>query len=219
MNQRLLFCLPFLFAAVGSLFAQANFGADYRFAEGVYLSHESLLADEPDLKWEAIAGEMVQLPETFRVQVAGYGYNDIRISADILPYAISLDGVPYFFTRRDDERNYHEFTGLRVAGTLSTMRYDTTIVTRQLMKAYNPINGRPFRQAYVERNKTTTLNKILHLRSGARIPFTRDNLLRLVAEDEELVKALRSADPKDEAMLLRALQLYDDRHPVSLPIK
>jgi hypothetical protein len=195
------------------------FNADYRFPEGVYLSHDALLAGVPDLEWEAIAGEMVQLPEDFRVQVAGYGYNDIRISADILPYAISLDGQVYFFTRYDEKRNFHEFTGLRVQGNLSTIQYDTTIHTRQLMKAYNPVNGLPFRQAYVDREKKITLYKILHLRSGTLLPFSRKSLLKLCANDVELTKALREADPNDQDILLRALKLYDDRHPLSLPLE
>ncbi len=217
MNQLLLQLIFLLTTA--SLFAQSPFNAEYRFPEGVYLSHASLLAAEPDLEWEAIDGEMVQLPEDFRVQIEHYGYKDVRINADILPYAISLDGQPYFFVRKDDKRKFHEFAGLRVQGTLSTMRYDTIIHTRQLMKAYNPVNGLPFRQAYVDREKTMTLNKILHLRSGALYPFSRETLIMLCANDEELVIALKSADPKDQTLLLRALRLYDDRHPVSLPIK
>lgn len=208
-----------LFLTAYLLPAQAEFDADYRFPEGVYLSHASLLANEPDLKWEAIDGEMVQLPEDFRVQIADYGYKDVRINADIIPYAISLDGEPYIFVKKNGERGYHEFAGLRVRGALSTIRYDTTITTRKLMKAYNPANGRPFRQAYVEREKTVHLNKILHLRSGALFPFDQPTLLRLCAKDEELVKALKATDPENEAMLLRALKLYDDRHPLSLPLR
>ncbi|TXF91681.1 hypothetical protein FUA23_00415 [Neolewinella aurantiaca] len=201
------------------LCAQANLDAEFRFPEGVYLSHASLLANEPDLKWEAIDGEMVQLPEDFRVQIADYGYKDVRINADIIPYAISLDGLPYLFVKKNNERGYYEFAGLRVLGTLSTIRYDTTITTRRLMKAYNPANGQPFRQAYVEREKTVPLNKILDLRSGALYPFDQPTLLLLCAEDEELVTALKVTDPADEQMLLRALKLYDDRHPLSLPLR
>jgi len=212
--------LFFLFTLfVTGIFAQEVFNADFRFPEGVYLSHASLLANEPDLKWEAIDGEMVQLPEDYRVQIADYGYKDVRINADIIPYAISLDGVPYLFVKENDERGYHEFAGLRVQGALSTIRYDTTITTRRLMKAFNPANGQPFRQAYVEREKTVPLYRILHLRSGALFPFDHPTLLRLCAQDEELVTALKAIDPKDEKMLLRALKLFDDRHPLSLPLR
>lgn len=211
--------LSLFFLLTAGLSAQAIFNAEYRFPEGVYLSHASLLANEPDLEWEAIDGEMVQLPEDYRVQIANYGYKDVRINAEIIPYAISLDGVPYLFVKKNVKRGYHEFAGLRVQGALSTVRYDTTIATRRLMKAYNPANGQPFRQAYVEREKTVSLNRILHLRSGALLPFDKPTLIRLCEEDEELVTALKATDPKDGAMLLRALKLYDDRHPLSLPLR
>lgn len=211
--------LSIILLTVSGLFAQTPFNADFRFPEGVYLSHASLLANEPDLQWEAIDGEMVQLPEDYRVQIADYGYKDVRINADIIPYAISLDGIPYLFVKENEDRGFHEFAGLRVQGALSVIRYDTTVTTRRLMKAFNPANGQPFRQAYVEREKTIPLNKILHLRSGALVPFDRPTLIRLCADDEELVKALKATDPKDEAMLLRALKLYDDRHLVHLPVR
>jgi hypothetical protein len=198
---------------------QATFNADYRFPEGVYLSHASLLANQPDLEWESIDGEMVQLPEDYRVQIAGYGYKDERINSEIIPYAISLDGEPYLFIRKDEQREFHEFAGFRVKGLLSVLKYDTTIVKRQLMKAFNPINGQPFRQAYVERKKTVSLTKILHLRTGALMPFTHQNLVRLCSDDEEIASALINVNPEKSEMMLRALKLYDDRHPLTLPIK
>lgn len=201
------------------VFGQTTFDEDYRFSEGVYLSHAALLANQPDLDWESIDGEMVQLPEDYRVQIAEYGYKDERMNSEIIPYAISLDGEPYLYIRKDEERNFHEFAGFRVKGLLSTLQYDTTVVTRQLMKAYNPINGQPFRQAFVQREKTITLNKILHLRTGALIPFTHQNLVRLCADDQEIARALLDVDPKEAVMLLRALKLYDDRHPLTLPLK
>ncbi len=162
---------------------------------------------------------MVQLPEDYRVQIASYGYKDDRIDAAILPYAISLEGVLYLFTKKDEQRDFHEFTGLRIRGHLSTLQYDTVVTTRQLMKAYNPINGQPFREAYVERDKTITLHKILHLRTGALVPFTHQNLVRLCADDAKIAKALLEVDPKEKDLLLRALQLYDDRHPLTLPLR
>lgn len=215
---KLLLLSGFLTMAITAI-GQVPFNAEYRFPEGVYLSHASLLANQPDLEWESIDGEMVQLPEDFRVQIAGYGYKDERINNEIIPYAISLEGEPYLFVRKDEERKFHEFAGFRVKGLLSTLQYDTTVVTRQLMKAFNPVNGQPFRQAFVEREKTISLNKILHLRTGALIPFTHQNLVRLCADDQEIARALLDVNPKEVELLIRALKLYDDRHPITLPIK
>ncbi len=218
---RFLLLLFFTISCV-NLSAQADsarFDANFRFVEGIYFSHASLLANQPDLGWEAIDGEMVQLPEDFKVQIADYGYKDVRINQDIIPYAISLDGKPYFFVRHDQQRQFHEFTGLRVHGLLSTLQYDTTVQTRQLMKAYNPANGLPFRQAWVEREKTLRLYRILHLRSGARLPFTKENIMELCADDEDLTKALLKQEKAEETLLLRAVRLYDDRHFITLPLR
>jgi hypothetical protein len=217
MVKHLLLSAFLTFSAVVA--GQTTFEEDYRCSEGVYLSHAALLANQPDLDWESIGGEMVQLPEDYRVQIAGYSYKDERMNSEIIPYAISLDGEPYLYIRKDEERNFHEFAGFRVKGLLSTLQYDTTIVTRQLMQAFNPVNGQPFRQAYVQREKTVSLNKILHLRTGALTPFTHQNLVRLCADDQEIARALLDVDPKEAVMLLRALKLYDDRHPLTLPIK
>lgn len=220
MRRRLppLLCLVLALAGLTAQVDSAEFNANFRFADGVYFSHDALLANQPDLGWEFIDGEMVQLPEDYRVQIANYGYKDVRIHPDIVPYAISLDGLAYLFVRHDARRTYHDFAGLRIRGQLSTVSYDTTITIRQLMKAYNPANGRPFRQAYVERDTKRTLDKILHLRSGVLVPLDRYHLARLCADDAKLTEAIRNTDAGDTEMLLRALRLYDDRHPVRLPV-
>lgn len=205
-------CLPALFG-----YGQQPFSADYQLPEGVYLSHSAFLAAQPDLGWESIDGEMVQMPEDFKVQIGGYGYKDVRLDGNIMPYAISLDGQPYLFVRKNQARDFYEFSGLRVAGTLSVITYDTTVVTRRLMKAYNPSNGQPFREAWVERDKTLPLTKVWHLRSGALLPLTRENLNRLISDDKELTKALADLPEPTNDLLLRAVKLYDDRYPTTLP--
>ncbi|MEL6275668.1 MAG: hypothetical protein AAFU03_11240 [Bacteroidota bacterium] len=97
--------------------AQVPFDGTYQFPEGVYLTHESFLARIPDFSWEDIAGEMVQLPEDFRVQIADFGLKVGSLDAPV--YAISLEGFPYFFAKEDTELQFHEFAGLRVRGIWS----------------------------------------------------------------------------------------------------
>ena len=212
----LLFVLTLLTAA--GLVAQTNFASDYQLPDGVYLSHASLLAAQPDLGWEAIHGEMVQMPEAFRVQIGGYGYKDGSLDPDIMPYAISLDGQPYLFKAKNAVRDFYDFTGLRIAGTLSTITYDTTVQVRHLMKAYNPANGQPFREAWVEREKTLPLTKIWHLPSGKKMDLTRANLLSLIGNDQDLTEALLNLDTPTPDLLIKAVKLYDDRHPTPLPV-
>ena len=193
---------------------EQTFRAGTRFAEGVYFTNAALLANQPDVSWEGVAGEMVQLPDDYRVQVDNFGYRDRDYTP---PFAISLDGLPYYFVREDSKRGYHEFAGLRTVGRLATMQYDTLEHSRQLMKAYNPVNGQPFREAFVERDRQRRLYRILVVETGQRLPLDRSTVLRLIAREEDLVDALTRTAPDDTAKLLRALQLYNDRHPLPLP--
>ena len=211
MQRQLLINLIFLIGT--ALPAQSPFTADYHLPDGVYLSHAAVLAAQPDLPWEAISGEMVQLPEEFRLQISDYQYKNSDLDPDLVPYAVSLEGQLYLFLRNNRQRNYHDFVGLSVAGTLSVITYDTTIQTRQLMKAYNPINGRPFREAYVERSKTVPLTKLWHLPSGQLVPLSRADLLAFIGDDQELTQALLKLVEVTQDLLLRAVKLYDDRHP------
>ncbi|WP_420460264.1 hypothetical protein [Neolewinella sp.] len=193
-----------------------TFNADFRFADGVYLSNASLLANRPDVFWEGIVGEMVQLPDDYRVQVDNFGYRDRDY---VPPYAIALHGLPYFFVREDGKRGFHEFAGLRSVGRYATLQYDTLIHSRQLMKAYNPVNGQVFRQGYVERDRQRRLYRILDSATGKRLSFDHPTVMRLVAREEDLVAALERTPPDDTAKLLRALELYNERHPLLLPTR
>lgn len=189
--------------------------AAYRFADGVYFSNEALLTNQPDVSWEAVEGEMVQLPDDYRVQIDDFGY---RGGVSKPPYAIGLDGAVYYFVREDPKRGYHEFAGLRSLGRYATLQYDTLIHSRQLMRAYNPVNGQAFREAYVERDRQRRLYRILDVTTGRRMSLDRPTVLRLVGSESDLVAALQRADAGDQDRLLRALEIYNRRHPLLLPL-
>ncbi len=203
--------LPFWLSAQ----RQAPLDADFRFRDGVYLSNESLLANDPDVEWSEISGEMVQLPEDFRVQIDSFGYKSGGYTD---PYAISLDGLPYLFVRKDEQRIFHEFAGLRPAGRYATIRYDTVRRTRQLMRAYNPANGRPFREGWVERDRRELVRRIVDMSSGRRLPLTPANVQQVVAREEDLLRAAGKLTMDDEPKMVRALVLFNERHPLLIPL-
>lgn len=205
----LLLLLPFWLGA-----QSRNLDEDFRFRDGVYLTHAALLANTPDVAWSEITGEMVQLTEDYRLQIDGYGYKsgDYR-----LPYAVALDGLPYLFVTHNTKRGYHEFSGLRVRGSYSTVQYDTIVRSKLLMKAYNPANGLAFRKGYVERDRQRTLARVLDLGTGRRYPLDRATVMRLVDSEDDLVDALERADATDPQKLVRALKIYNERHPFALP--
>ncbi len=204
--------LPWLLAAQ----SPEPFGPDSRFADGVYLTHAALLANQPDVEWSDISGEMVQLAEDQRVQIDGFGYKSGRQSG--VPYAISLDGMPYLFVRHDARRRFYEFAGLRVAGRYSAISYDTTVHLRRLMKAYNPVNGRAFREAWVERDQQREVSRVIDMTDGRRLPLDKSTVQELLAREEDLVAALDRSEVAEEPKMLRALMIYNERHPLPLPV-
>lgn len=188
--------------------------ADFRFADGVYLSARSLLANQPDIAWANIRGEMVQLPEDHRVQIDGYGYKDGDYGR---PYAIGLDGVAYLFVRQDPKLKFYEFAGLRGAGRYPTVRYDTIEHRRQLMRAYNPATGMAFREGYVERDRRRTVHRVVDMTTGERYALSPAVVAELVAAEPDILDAVRGLTDEDEQKLTRALVLYNQRRPLVLP--
>jgi len=203
---------------VRPLWAQVPFDGTYQFPEGVYLTHENFLNRIPDFSWEEIAGEMVQLPEDFRVQIAKFGLKSGNV--EVTAYAISLEGFPYFFVKEDTDLHFHEFAGLRVRGPWSYFEYEGTELSSRIMYAYNPANGRPFRQALVEREKNETHRVLINMETGERVELTFDAVANIVASERDIlraVEALKPTDPENFAKLRQAVKLYNERHPLVLP--
>ena len=206
----ILFLLPLWMAAQ----QRTPLDADFRFRDGVYFTAEALVANQPDAEWGDIAGEMVQLPEDYRVQIDSFGY---KRGSYVPPYAISLDGLPYLFVRQSKERRFHEFAGLRTVGRYATVRFDTLEHTRRLMEAFNPATGRPFRRAWVERDRRREVHRIVDMTDGRRFPLEVAVVTQLVASEEDLSSAVRKLSADEEPKMIRALVLYNERYPLLIP--
>lgn len=192
----------------------------FRFTDGVYYSFAALAANQPEHSWAGVDGEMIELAGSSRVQIAGMGFQGAALRQD--PYAISLDGKPYLFVKVDSLLDYHEFAGLRNLGRYSYFEYERKVMRGRTMYAYNPSNGLPFRQAYVEREEVQTIRECLDMLTGRQFPLQRAELLRPLSEEPELIRAINQLqvnDPQLESKLLQAVVRYNERHPVFLPIR
>ncbi|MEM9835597.1 MAG: hypothetical protein AAF828_03795 [Bacteroidota bacterium] len=216
--MKLYFSLSLLFAAT-CLFGQSSDASDLKehFAEGIYLTHRSFIIGEPDLRWDEIEGEMVQLPEAYRIQIAGLRDKKSGVLESV--YAVSLDGYPYLFAKADPQRNYHEFAGLRLSGRYRYYEYTDEVKDRKMMYAYNPINGQPFRSAEVEVKKAVLEQRVVDLATGKTWPFSIDGVGDIVSTDNDLLRAVNALDINDRELfnkLMQALRLYNDRYPFKL---
>lgn len=194
---------------------------DFRFADGLYRSFAALQANTPDLRAAFMDGRMVVLPEEYRLKVEALhpkGRADLPVShADM--YALVIDGLPYLHIGYDSLRQFSEFAGLRARGRLSYFHYDTSWVEQRVMTAYIPYTDRPFRQGSVSVEQQQTLHWVLDFANGSRWLLSRDKLLARVANDPALyrtVEALPPDAPFDD--IYRCLLIYDDRHPLLLPV-
>lgn len=193
------------------------FNADFTFAEGVYFTHESWIANKPDASWEEIAGEMVQLPEDYRVQIANFGLkNGLKLNE---VYAISLDGFPYIFTKQDEDQNFYEFSGLRFRGRYAYYRFEDKESVTKTMFAYNPANGRPFRQAPVTRERLISHEVLLNVQSGETMMLNKANVSKILVDYSDLQEAVNRLSDDDKQLrtkLIQAVKIYNEREPLLL---
>ncbi|PSR11978.1 MAG: hypothetical protein DA408_20020 [Bacteroidetes bacterium] len=203
-------------AAVDSVAVDVNF----QFVDGLYPNVAALKAHRPALVFGNLAGKLVLQEEEYLLKVESLypkGRPDLAIPlADI--GVICFNGLPYFRAYEDSLRQFTVYAGLRVRGRLSYYTYEQQQPDTVLVKAYNPVTGRPFRQQAIIRTLPQLVEKVVDLATGLYYDFNLENMLHLLAADPALVSSLRELEPAEaEARLQRCLLIFDDRHPLYLP--
>lgn len=220
-------CFLILFLAGQHLVAQLSASdslvpvdVNYRFVEGVYTDVEALKRNEPTHVLANLGGNLVVQEDEYLLKVEHLhlrGRPDLRLQLADLK-VICVKGLPYVQAYQDTLRQFTVYAGLRVRGRLSYYAYEQQRPDTFLVKAYNPLTGRPFRQQNVIREKSYLMEKVLNLETEKVHDFDLDNMLELLATDEALVKSLRQLSPAEAtARLQRCLLIFDDRHPFLLP--
>ncbi len=188
---------------------------DFDFKDGIYLSFESFQKNQPDYLWEDIRLRMHLNDESL---IATINQMELLDSAQVIPlqkvWGLSFEGVPYinFDTSNVD---YVRLAAFRQVGKVCYYSYWTTETEMVSIKAYNPVTGRPFRQAKLPKEKQVLKEWILNFETGAVWPFNKPNLLPWIKEDPtlyEAVKKIDKASPTDT--LFNHLKLFNQRNTV-----
>ena len=170
---------------------------------------------------QMLDGRMVLLKEDYLLKVESLfpkGRPDLSIDLNSVA-AITVSGIPYIRIGQDSLRGFTEFAGLRVRGRLCYFSYEMTELDSVVIKAYNPVSGRPFRQQTVASPRSVEVERVLDLETGAVWPFSLSAMLELLSKDKALVQTLQNLEPTEaEARLYRCLLIYDDRHPIFAPV-
>jgi len=197
---------------------------NFRFEDGLYRTFAALRDNRPDYPWKAVDLVFHRNPESLLARMESIKLKSSGQSLNPREFwGFVYEGVP--FIRLDStgmEARTTIFAGFKVRGRLCYYEYQSRVVERVEVKAYNPLTGRPFRQATVSTPQTVTRKRMLDFRSGEIIPFTKANLLaRIRGADprmEGLVEDIDIRGEKAEQKLYEAFKIYLDRHPVRVPV-
>lgn len=216
----LLFCLaaPVLLAGQRD---SSILNSGFRFEDGVYRSLDELRGNQPAYTWDEVSVKAAANAEHYRAQAE---YVRLDESGALLPsdsvWAIVLDGLPYVRLAQDTslKAGAMAFAGLRVRGRICYYRYERQQERLVEITAYNPLTGRPFRKGNIKKPETVEEERVFHLFTGDAGPLSRETLLRLVADDDQMVSTVEDLpEQAGRDRLYKCVLIYDDRNPVYLP--
>ncbi len=194
---------------------------NFLFKDGIYLSLESFQNNQPDYRWEEVESNLFANPQTFLATVDFIKVNngDSLILEDI--FSLSLSGIPYIYLEEAPSyKDLTTFVALRVRGKICYFTYADSKSVRFPMSAYNPLNGKPFRTAVIEREQDVVIEKMMLFATGEVTDFNKINLLDWIQDDAGLSKAVAELTPQEtKEKLFKCLLIYDDRHEIFVPGK
>jgi len=190
---------------------------NFLFEDGIYLSHRSFRNNTPDLSWDEVTSNWYTNPQTFIVQMEHIQLLDEgpSLAPDSI-WGFSLQGIPYVRLSREwIPKELATFAPLQLRGKICYFTFDRKDTTEVLITAYNPANGLPFRQGLVEKEIDVDCPKILRFETGEVTDFTRENLIRWIEDDPELVAAVKALKEEElKTKLFKSLLIYVDRNEV-----
>ncbi len=211
-------CLFFL--SVGVSVAQRDsllLTKNFKFTDGVYVNYADFQKNQPTYRWQDVNANLATSEEGFVAQVEYIRHDREDLDLEQI-WGICLGGIPYIRLPRGEVTDAATvFAGLRVRGKISYFRYKDEETEFYEVKAYNPLNGRPYRQAKVPVEKTVEREFMLDWESGKMEVFSVENLLDWIADDRQLWESFRELSPREAAdRKFRVLLIYDDRNLVYL---
>ncbi len=191
---------------------------NFKFEDGVYLTYSSFKENRPDYSWEDVRSNLYSNPQTYMAQVEFIEVLDEEKTALNLDsiWGISIAGIPYIKLEKESiAKPNTNFAAIRLRGKICYYSYEDFEKKTVTIKAYNPVNGQPFRKGEVETKEKVKYEKMIWFDDGRMEDFNKTKLLEWIADDSSLYETV-SLLTKEEAKekLFKALLIYDDRNPV-----
>jgi len=134
-------------------------------------------------------------------------------------WGFSLGGIPYVNLQRRNKAGLDVFVGLKVRGNICYFSMEEVEEKVEVIKAYNPRTGIPFREGEVVTKREVKNSFMLSFEHGAIEALTVDNFLKWIKGDAKLTKTVERIEDNAEEKLFKCLLIYDDRNPVFIPVR
>lgn len=189
---------------------------NFDFADGVYLTLEDFQKNKPTYTWDELRSNLVANPQTYMVQIEFLEVKEGETAIDPGKiWGISLGGLPYIRLEAGAvKKELTNFAALRVRGKICYFEYEDVEDVKIPMPVFNPVTGRPYQVALVDRKIEVYFEKIMDFETGEIQDLTIENLKLWVQNDGQLIRALNSLGPEADEKLFKCILIYDDRHQV-----
>lgn len=203
------------------LASQTQLTQSFRFENGVYKTFEAFQKNTPTHTGNMIEGnffinERTKQAKIEYIRLKGTGK---RLDLDSI-WGVVIRGIPYVkATPNLPAHSLKVFAAMEVRGNICYYAYDDIEEKELTFKAYNPLIGKPFRTGKAMRKLPVIQEKMLRFATGEVADFNYQNLIAWIAEEPDIIEALKSLGAiKAEDKLFDALLLYNDKHTVNFPI-
>lgn len=219
MINRILFC-TLLILTVCCLHAQQDtllLTKNFKFKDGIYLTLQDFQHNNPTYTWGDVQASMATSDEGFIAQVEFIKLKEQQLDLQQV-WGICIAGIPYVRLAKGKVTNAATvFAGLRVRGKICYFNYKEAVTVMQMVKAYNPLTGRPFRQGKIPVEKMVERHQLLHFQTGQVVDFTKNNFMTWIADDRQLLETVQDLSPQEvQEKLFKCLLIYVDRNEIYL---
>ncbi len=187
--------------------------------DGLYRSAEDFRANRPMTSWKETRGKWFYNSESGITTIAEITLaNGTPLSTDSIAF-ICLNGITALRIPADSTlRSSAVYAQLRYPGRISYFQYEAGVIDTVAIAAYNPISGKPFRQARLPRTTREYRERLFVLETGEILPFSQESLLSILSADPEVRRAVSLLEDSEEAplreKLLRAIEVFNERNGV-----
>ena len=215
--------LIYLFLLINCLHGQNQQDSSYldknlKFKDGVFLDFNAFKTNNPDYIWDQLKSNLFTNPISSTTYIEEiYLQDNSKLDINDI-WGISLAGLPYINTFRETDSGLNIFSILKVRGAISLFEFNESKKVQRTFHAFNPMTGIPFRSAELETIEEAVKESMLDLKTGATLPFNKENLMTFIESDTLLLKSVKAINEEEKERLMKSLLIYCDRNPVKVPI-